>query len=440
MAGIFVNSREWFINMFSDIRASWALFTGVGFIMLANGLQGTLLGLRATLEGFPTTVTGIMMSAYFVGILGGSMTTPHLVRRVGHIRVFGALASLASISILVHGLFVNPTTWILMRLITGFSYAGLFVVSESWLNDRASNQTRGKLLSVYMLVVFGGMGGGQFLLNVADPQTIELFVLTSVIVSLGLIPMLLTARPAPSFGLSEKMSLRKLFKLAPLAMIANGLTGVAHGTIWGLGAVYGQQSGFTLNQISWFMASFTIGAILFQWPMGIISDRIDRRKVLLFMALGASIVCIIALQVSPGSFYYYGIIILLGGFAMPLYSLCIAYANDRLESDQMVAASGGMLLAGGVGLSIGPVVTSYAMSVFGPDAYFVSLSISFLLVVLFSLYRMGQRAPVSVEDQVPYISAGHIGTPVAEDLAVEDVMQDFRVAADDDDDDEYKAE
>jgi len=198
--------------MWKNLAACWAILLGIGFMMLANGLQGTLLGVRASIEGFSTFTTGIMMSGYFIGLFIGSMVAPVLVSRVGHIRVFSALASLASISILFHGVYIDPWIWMAMRVITGISFAGFFVVTESWLNDRASNETRGKVLSVYMVIVTGSMGAGQFLLNLAKPDTIDLFILISVIISLGLIPILLTVKPAPSFATSSKMSVIDLYR------------------------------------------------------------------------------------------------------------------------------------------------------------------------------------------------------------------------------------
>src|SRR5210317_405020 len=223
--------------MWKNLGACWAILLGIGFMMLANGLQGTLLGVRAGIEGFSTFTTGIMMSGYFVGLFIGSMVAPRLVNRVGHIRVFSALASLASISILFHGVYIDASLWWFMRVITGICFAGFYVVTESWLNDRASNETRGSLLSVYMVIVTGSMGAGQFLLNLARPEAIDLFILISIIISFGLIPILLTVKPAPSFATSSKMSVIDLYRASPLALIGNGLTGVAQGTIIGLGAI-----------------------------------------------------------------------------------------------------------------------------------------------------------------------------------------------------------
>ncbi len=400
--------------MLNDLRASWALLIGIGFMMLGNGLQGTLLGLRATMEGFPTFVTGIMMSGYFVGIFVGSMIAPRLVKRVGHIRVFAALASMASISILVHGLYVNAVTWTAMRLITGLSYAGLYVVAESWLNDRASNETRGQVLSVYMVITTLGLGGGQFLLNLSDPLQVELFVLVSIIVSFGLIPILLTVRPAPGFETAGSMSLKDLYSASPLAVISNCLTGVAHGTIFGLGAVYAAHELQGVEQVSVFMACFLLGSLIFQWPVGWLADHINRRVIMAGLCVLAIAACVLALLVAKGSVIYFGIIVLLGGAAMPMYSLTIAYANDRLEPEQIVAASGSLVMVAGIGLSTGPIVVSFLMGHFGSSYFFIGIAAAFVAILIFTTHRMNMTEAIAPSEQSPAIAAGIIGTPVAQ--------------------------
>jgi MFS family permease len=414
--------------MWNELRASWALLIGIGFMMLGNGLQGTLLGLRATMEGFPTFVTGIMMSGYFIGIFVGSVIAPKLVQRVGHIRVFAALASLASISILMHGLYVSPITWTSMRLITGISYAGLFVVAESWLNDRASNETRGQVLSVYMVVTTIGLGGGQFLLNLADPMGVDLFIMVSIIVSFGLVPILLTARPAPSFASTGKMSLLALYRASPLAVISNGLTGVAHGTIFGLGAVYARYELYDIELIPWFMASFLLGSLIFQWPIGWISDHVNRRVTMVGMSVVAIAACVAAIFLPKGEVLFFVAIVILGGAAMPMYSLSIAYANDRLEPEQVVAASGSLVMVAGIGLSTGPIIVSFLMGQFGPMYYFIGIAGAFALILGFTIHRMGITEHVAPEDQSPYVATGEIGTPVAEYIApaAEDYVEAMR--------------
>ncbi len=400
--------------MLVDIRASWALLFGIGFMMLGNGLQGTLLGVRATMEGFTTFNTGIMMSGYYLGIFIGSMIAPRLVRRVGHIRVFAALASLASVSILVHGLYVSIETWTAMRLVTGISYAGLFVVAESWLNDRSSNETRGKVLSVYMLIATLGMGCGQFLLGFGSPQGIQLFVLVSIIISFGLIPILLTARPAPGFEGSGQMSLVELYRVSPLAVISNALVGAAHGAIFGLGAVYASYELGDIRQISLFMACILFGSLVLQWPVGWLADLVNRRIIMVGMCLLAIVACTLAMIVPSGSLFYFAIIALLGGAAIPMYSLSVAYANDRLEPEQIVAASGSLVMIAGIGTFIGPIIVAFLMERFGNAMFFTGIASAFAGIFVFASYRMRVSEAVTPAEQSPSIAAGVIGTPVAQ--------------------------
>jgi MFS family permease len=400
--------------MWKDLAACWAVLLGIGFMMLANGLQGTLLGLRATLEGFSTFTTGIMMSGYFIGIFIGSLLAPQLVKRVGHIRVFSALASLASVSILFHGVYIDPVIWMSMRIVTGICFAGFYVVTESWLNDRASNETRGRILSIYMVILTLGMGGGQFLLNLANPETIDLFILISIIISVGLIPILLTAKPAPVFGTSASMSLVELYRASPLAVIGNGLTGMAHGTIFGLGAIYASAILGDVKLISWFMACFLIGSLITLWPIGYISDRLSRRSVMSAISIVSIFACLLALVTAKDSLLFYLVIVLLGGAAIPMYSICIAYANDRLEPHQIVGASGSLVMVSGIGLSTGPIVIAFFMDFYGMEFYFWGIAAAFSMILAFTLVRIGSRAGIKVEDQSQLIATGTIGTPIAE--------------------------
>lgn len=400
--------------MWKDLSASWAILLGIACLMLANGLQGTLLGVRAGMEGFSTFTTGIMMSGYFIGIFIGSFLAPYLVKRVGHIRVFSALASLASISILLHGVYITPVGWTLMRIVTGICFAGIYVVTESWLNDRASNETRGKVLSVYMVLTTLGMGSGQFLLNLASPSAIDLFILTSVIISFGLIPMLLTAKPAPTFGSSHTMSLIDLYKASPLAVIGNGLTGMAHGTIFGMGAIYASTVLGDVKSISIFMACFLIGGLITQWPIGYISDRVSRRLVMSVISIAAITACFAAILLPKGSPIFFASILALGGAAMPMYSICIAYANDRLEPRQIVAASGSLVMVSGIGLSTGPIIIAFFMDFYDVTFFFWGIATIFGLILLFTLIRIQSRAGIAVENQSHLIATGSIGTPIAE--------------------------
>jgi MFS family permease len=403
--------------MYSALMTAWALLLGMALIMLGNGLQGTLLGLRATLEGFPTAVTGFVMTGYFIGFLAGSTTAPRIVQRVGHIRVFAALASLASASALIHAVFVDPWTWGAMRVVTGFSYAGLYVVAESWLNDRATNETRGQILSIYMVVTYGGMTAGQFLLNVGDPGGFDLFVLISVMVSLALVPISLTAAPAPTFDAPSPVGLKTLYSISPLGMVGGLTTGLANGVIFGMGAVYGKAAGLSNAQVSMFMGLVLLGGMLLQWPVGRISDILDRRMVIVGVTFLAAVLALVAGTV-PGLPFWalLGLTFLFGGMTLPMYSLCGAHLNDFLDPKQMVAASSSFVLVNGIGAILGPTSGSIAMHLAGPDGFFLLLAAVHFFIAVFALWRMTRRRAIPVAEQGPFVSMPPRGSPMSATL------------------------
>ena len=402
--------------MIAAIAATWALLLGMALLMIGNGLQASLVGLRATLEGFSTTTTGLVMSGFYVGFMLGSILTPMALRRVGHVRVFAALAAVASIAALGHAVFVEPVSWTVMRILTGLCYAGLYVVAESWLNDRATNQTRGQLLSVYVVISLGGMGVGQLLLNLASVRGFELFILASILVSVAVVPILLSAGPTPAFTASSRLGLRRLYALSPLGVIGTMGTGLANGVLIGMGAVFGDQAGLSAVQISLFMGAMFLGGLLLQWPIGRLSDRFDRRRVITFVTFLAAFAALGAIVLSgiseTGLFVF---IALLGGLSLPLYSLCIAHANDHLEPSQMIAASAGLVLVMGVGASLGPLTAGALMSVVGADGYFWCLAVVHGAIGVFALYRMAARPTLPLDDQalyVPVMSQTACATPL----------------------------
>ncbi len=389
--------------MFAAIRSCWALLFGLGLMMLGNGLQGSLLGLRASLEGFSNTTTGLVMTGYFLGFMFGSTLVPKLLGNVGHVRVFAALISIASASVLLHPVFVAPIPWMAMRLLTGFSYAGLYVVAESWLNDIATNQTRGQLLSVYMVIVLGGLSFGQLLLNVADPKGFELFVLISVLVSMAMVPILLSAGRAPDFNAPDSFSLFKLYQVSPLGLVGMFATGMTQGTVFGMGAVYGYRNGFSVKEISILLTGITLGAIIFQWPIGRLSDRFDRRRIIVATSvLSAVVIFMASLWSHQASPLFIGLMFLYGGISMPLYSLLIAHTNDFLQPRQMVAASASLVLASGLGASLGPITSAALMDTLGPVGFLIFLALIHALVTVFGLYRMLQREAMPLEEQRYY--------------------------------------
>jgi MFS family permease len=382
--------------------SSWALLLGFGILMLGDGLQGTLLAVRADLEGFSTTLTGLIMSTFYLGFLLGSILTPRLTIKVGHIRVFAAFAALSSAAILLHAIFVTVPVWIAMRLVSGFCFAGLYIVAESWLNDRASNETRGKLLSLYMVVTYVGVGAGQLLLNLADPVEYPLFILTSVLISIAVVPLLLSAGSPPTFQDSVRISLVQLYRLTPLGIVGMFAVGLVSATFFALGPVYAQRMGLGIKDISYFMAAAVLGTVLLQGPIGIVSDRFDRRKILTLVTILtaiAALLCIPATQHSTHALFL--AVALFGGFAFPLYSVCIAYTNDHLNPNQMIAASGALVLVGGLGAVTGPVLFAMIMDRFGDQALFWSIAAVHGLMGLFAIYRMIRSAPIPLDKQGP---------------------------------------
>lgn len=398
--------------MLQAVAALWALFLGVALIMLANGLQNALLGVRANMEAFPAWVTGLVMAGYFLGFLLGSAVTPRLIQRVGHVRVFGAFASLASVAVLVHSLYVHPLPWMAMRLVTGFCFAGLYIVTESWLNERSDNRSRGSLLSLYMVVVLGGMGGGQFFLTVADPRGFDLFILASVLISVAVVPMLVSASPTPPFEAPSKLSLLELYRISPLGVVGAAGTGMAHGSLFGMGAVYAREIGLSLPQVSLFMGLVFLGGILLQFPIGRFSDRFDRRLVLTVTTFAAALAAAGALAagLADQRTALFVCMALLGGTSLPLYALVVSHSNDHLRPDQMVAASSTLYFLVGLGASLGPVLVGAAMSVQGAEAFFPWLLLLHGAIGLFALYRMTRRAALPLEEQGAHVPLAVSGT------------------------------
>lgn len=371
--------------------------------MLGNGLQGSLLGVRASQEGFETITTGLVMSGYYIGLIFGCWSTPKMVARVGHIRIFGALASLASTSILLQAVFVNPWIWLAMRVVTGFSYAGIYIVAESWLNDASENESRGQLLSIYMLISLGGLAGGQFLLNIALPSSYELFVLVSMLVSLALIPILTSVTNAPSFDVYESVGILQLYRVAPIGIVGMFISGMTIGGIYGMGAVYTTRIGMSVRDVSFFMGTIILGGFLFQYPLGWISDRLGRRSIIIICSVGGGLIFFIVMTYPVQGVLFYGIIACIGGMTMPLYSLCSAQTNDYLTPQQMVAASGTLVLVNSIGAALGSPIVAFSMKLFGPDAFYGSLGVMMSIIALYALWRSTQRADIPIEDRGDFV-------------------------------------
>jgi len=398
--------------MQKEVKKSWALFIGIGVMMIAHGLQMQLMGIRAVLEDFSVFTTGIFMSGYFVGYFIGSKTTPNFVSKVGHIRVFAAFASLASLSALVAVVYVNPFMWTISRFITGISLVSCYVVTESWLNDRATNKNRGQLLSAYMMVIYFGLAIGMLLLNVSRPDDYEPFILVSVLLSIALVPILLTKRPAPKFKKIETISINELFKISPLGTLSSFFTGIIHAAFFSLISVYATLAKFTLFETSILLFIATIAGVIGQGPIGYFSDSFDRRKVIIITTFGSSILAFISILTSndpiQNIYYLHGFsfrkiiffiaVGLYSSLCLPLFSLNLAHTNDFVPKSKFVAAGGGLQFIFGVGAISGPILCSIFMEWFGLNGLFIFLIISHAIIGVFGLYRMKVRNTVENPD------------------------------------------
>ncbi|MEL6678017.1 MAG: MFS transporter [Pseudomonadota bacterium] len=405
--------------MLTVLNNSWALLLGMLLLMIGNGLQGTLLGVRGALEGFDTNTMSWIMAAYFVGFLGGSRITPRLIRRVGHVRVFAALGSLVSAAFILYAAFADPIAWAVMRLLVGFCFSGLYVVAESWLNDSATNETRGQALSAYVIMQMLGIVTAQVLVNFGDPGGYVLFVVMSVLVSISFAPILLSVSPAPVFQTTKPMGLRDLFRASPLGFIGTFFMGAIFSALFGMAPVFGTEKGLSVAEISIFVALIYVGGLVAQFPIGWLSDRMDRRRLIFGVTAGGA-VAIVGAMLLPSSFAVLSFAaVLIGAVSNPLYSLLLAYTNDFLDHDGMAAAAGQLMFVNGCGAIIGPFIVGWAMSSFGADSYFWFIAAMLGAVAIYALYRMTQRAAPTSDETSTYAAVLPTASPVLVEVAQE---------------------
>lgn len=381
--------------MLKVLATSWPLLLGVMLLMVGNGIQGSLLGIRGTIEDFSTFHLSIVMAAYFLGFLGGSRMAPEMIRRVGHVRVFAALGSLISAVLVVYPVIPEWTAWALLRVLIGFCFSGIYVTAESWLNNTATNETRGQALSAYMIVQMIGIIASQALLNVADPSGFTLFVIPSVLVSLAFMPILLSATPAPVFESTKPLSFRTLFHISPLGCIGMLLTGGVYSAIFGMASVWGSKAGLSVRDISIFIGAIYVGGLVLQYPIGWVSDRMDRRMLILGLSVVAAMVMALATLIDLPFAGLLVVSVALGGITNPLYSLLIAYTNDFLQKEDMAAASAGLIFLNGLGAIFGPLATGWIMAQVGPRGFFLFIGILFAVLAVYAAWRMTRRAAPS---------------------------------------------
>ena len=403
--------------MIKVLSGVWPLLLGVVLIMLGNGMHFTLIGLRGGIEGFSAAELAIVTSGYFLGFLSGARITPVMIRQVGHVRVFAALGSFMSAGLIAFPLLIEPWAWTILRVLIGFCMSGIYVAAESWLNNAATNETRGKVLSAYMIAQTLGIIGAQGLLTLGDAATSVLFTGASILVSISFGPILLSATPVPATEVAPAMSIRRLFGGSPLGTVGIFLLGSIYATQSGMGAVFGSQIGLTAAQIALFIAMLFAGALVFQYPIGWLSDRMDRRKLILGAAALGGISCALGWASGDNLWLLLGSAFFAGGMTTPLYALFLAYTNDMLRAEDMPGASGGLVFTFGLGAIAGPLVTGWAMNWLGPFAFWLVLGVTFGIIAFYALYRMTQRASTPTEETDSYLGIVPTTSPVAVEAA-----------------------
>ncbi len=402
--------------MVSAIAPIAALLLSVAFLLMGNGLLGTLLPLRAQLDLFSTLDIGILGSCYFLGFAIGCYWGPHVVRRVGHIRTFTAMVSAVSVLALFYALIVHPFVWWPVRALTGFCFAVLYMVIESWLSEKSTNDNRGLVFSVYTIVNLTVITIGQMMLAFGNPTAFPLFAVASILVSLAVLPVALTTSTAPAPIVAVEIRLGRLYRSSPVGCVGALAVGLANGPFWSLGPIFAQSNAFVVGTtgIAIFMSTAVIAGAVGQWPLGYLSDKIDRRKVIIAACVGAALSGLgmsgFANEWRSAMFVF---AILFGGFAFPLYALCAAHMNDSVEAGGFVEASSGLLLLYAAGAVAGPLIASTMMRLIGPNGLFLFTTLVHSLMALFALYRIRQHARPREADREPFSDSARIALTVA---------------------------
>ena len=384
------------------------LLLGVAILLTGQGLQGTLLPVRANLEGFSTLSIGLMGGAYFFGFTLGCLRGSTLLRRVGHIRVFAAMTAAASAVPLLHGLWVETWLWWLLRFVTGYCFAVLYVVIESWLNELATNETRGMVFSAYTLITLTVLAVGQQMLLLYDPQQMALFAIASAAVSIAAIPVVMSVAPTPQHGEEKvRLDIRRLFRISPAGALGCLASGLANGPFWALAPVFVAGYSSEISLVAWFMTAAVLGGALGQWPLGFWSDRVDRRWVIAFAAF-------LGLLVGLGAWLFFSSMspVLLmslgaawGAVAFPLYAVSVAHTNDHARPGEYVMISSGLLLMYGIGAIAGPFIASLSMQLLGAGGLFFYTAAIHLLLLGYIAFRFFQREPAPEEEHRKFVDA-----------------------------------
>ncbi|MDM3871388.1 MFS transporter [Porticoccus sp. W117] len=387
--------------MSTPIYRFWSLLCGLLFISLCGGMQTTLLGVRADAAGFDVQIIGAIMAAYFLGFIIGAKLAPAWIRSVGHIRVFAALASVGSTSILMHAVFVNEPVWFLLRTLTGVCFAGMFLVSESWLNAISDNKNRGTLISLYVFTVSIGYVISQALIGLASPEGYELFILSSVLISLALVPLLMTPSEVPVTKSSKKIKFRVLFSSAPLGVTGVFVHGVNAGAVMSLTAIFARSMGFSYSESALMVAALMTGGVLFQLPVGKLSDIQDRRHTLFLLTFLALLACIVIILFAGqvGSWTMAAMLLVAGGVINTTYSIAASHVNDQISAEQTLSVSSGLIMINGLGGVLGPIIGAQVMRFFDAQGLYIFVAVVCAMYALFALYRINVKPAMVVEEQ-----------------------------------------
>lgn len=384
----------------SSFGSILALLCGTGFLLAGSGQLGLLLPIRGQEEGFSASTLGFLGTAWAAGFVAGCVLTPRLVRRVGHVRAFGAFAATGAIVALLTGMWIDPTIWICLRIFTGFVMAGAFMVIESWLNERATNETRGTVFGLYMMVTYASIMAGQMLIAVGDIHTTVLFMASGILFCLSLIPTAVSTAVTPQPLAHVSLDLKGLFRNSPVSMIGCFLIGAANGA-WGtLGAVYGSRIGLPTVEIALMMSLTVVAGAFMQLPAGRISDRTDRRYVLIGATLGSAVLGILIFVASPRNATVVVVMTAAyGALAYTLYSIAVAHANDHAASEDFVKVSGGLLLLYGFGTMVGPLLGGVLMQKMRPESLFLATALAHLALAGYTGLRIRRRAPIPIDER-----------------------------------------
>ena len=394
-------------SMRSVLPTLFALLLGYALIQVGNTLQGTLLSVRGSIEQFTPTVIGAVGAAFWVGIVLGSLWAGRVIHQVGHTRAFSALAAVAASAVLLHLLVIGPAVWIAARAVTGFCFAGLFIVVESWLNASVTAQTRGQVLSLYSMTGLVAGIGGQMLLPAGDPHGFRLFCFVAILISLALVPTALSRATAPAHAVSDtKINLMQLYRQSPFGVVAAVLCGITTSSFFALGPIWAQERGLDTTEIALFMTCGTLGGFLTTWPLGWLSDRMDRRHVIMGTAAMAASILLVLIHFVPltmPAWLLFIYVAIFGGSVIPTYSIVTAHVNDMVKPGEFVAAAGGLLILLGAGAAIGPVIAGAAMTEFGRLGLVYVFVIAQLLMAIWGAYRSIQRAAPPTEEKESFV-------------------------------------